>query len=85
MRWPYEKETRMGFTFLRSLCLILAGGAILLGGGSMVLGHYFAYWQDNYACLETANFGLVAGAVLIGSGLISLAVLASDWKPEMWR
>jgi hypothetical protein len=61
---------------LRSLCLILSVGALLMGGAGLVLS--FAYLASaSMADITAGTSGFIAGAVLIGSGLISLSMLAS--------
>ncbi len=66
----------MDFPFLRLVCVILSAVAILVGGiGGLALG-YLAFTVDSYAIGPAAANGSVAGAVLAGAGLISLAILA---------
>jgi hypothetical protein len=74
----------MGFDFLRPLCLFLSAAAILAGGGGLWLS-YAALQYDNYALTEAAGPGFIAGAVLIGSGLISLAVLVGRPCPHQLK
>jgi hypothetical protein len=74
------------FTFVRLVGQALSVGSILLGGVVLFLGYSWLE-ADNYALVEAAPYGFVAGPVLIGTGLVSLALLArqlgSTRKEEM--
>ncbi len=66
----------MDSTFLRSACLILSGLAILAGGLGMAMS--FLYLASaSMADITAGTSGFVAGSVLIGSGLVSLTMLAT--------
>lgn len=65
----------MGYAFLRPVCLVLSGWAILLGGVGMVISFVFLM-SPNTADETAGTAGFVAGAVLAAAGLISLSVLA---------
>ncbi len=61
---------------LRSVCLLLASGSILLGAAGMVLS--FLYLASaSMADITAGTSGFIAGSILIGSGLISLSILCS--------
>ena len=61
---------------LRPLCLFLSAGVILMGGAGMVMS--FLYLASaSMADITAGTSGFVAGSVLIGSGLVSLSMLAS--------
>jgi hypothetical protein len=61
---------------LRVLCLVLSALAILAGGMGMALS--FLYMASaSLADITAASAGFVAGSVLIGSGLVSLTLLAT--------
>ena len=61
---------------LRPLCLILSGGAVLIGGAGMVLSFIFLA-SSRMADITAGTSGFIAGSVLIGSGLVSLSMLAT--------
>ena len=64
---------------LRSICLVLSGGSILVGGIGMAMS--FIYLASaNIADITAGTSGFVAGSVFIGSGLVSLAMLAARVK-----
>ncbi len=62
--------------FLRSVCLILSALAILAGGAGMAVSFLFLA-SSNTENITAGASGFVAGAVLIGSGLLPLAMLAN--------
>ena len=66
----------MGGGSLRAVCLILSSGAIVLGAAGMVLSFLYLA-SSSMADITAGTSGFVAGSVLIGSGLISLTLLAS--------
>jgi hypothetical protein len=61
---------------LRPICLILAMLAILAGAGGMSLS-FWSLASSRAEVIAAGQAGFVAGAVLLGSGLVSLSVLAS--------
>lgn len=61
---------------LWSWCLILSGGAVLMGGAGMVLSFVYLA-SSSMADITAGTSGFIAGSVLIGSGLISLSMLAT--------
>jgi hypothetical protein len=63
-------------TSLRPICLTLAVLAILAGAAGMVLS--FLYLASaSMADITAGTSGFVVGSVLIGSGLLSLTLLAT--------
>lgn len=66
---------------LAPICLVLAVAALLCGAGGMVLscGHFAVLGTDQ--SIAGAS-GFVAGAVLIGCGLVSLTILATRGRPR---
>jgi hypothetical protein len=66
----------MEYSFLRPVCLILSAGAVVLGAAGMVLSFLYLA-SSSMADITAGTSGFLAGSVLIGSGLISLALLAS--------
>jgi len=62
--------------YLRPICLILSALAMMAGGLGMALSFLFLT-ENNSADLTAGSAGFIAGAVLIGSGLISLSQLVS--------
>jgi hypothetical protein len=66
----------MGNDSLRPVCLILSSGALLLGAAGMVLSFLYLA-SSSMADITAGTSGFIAGSVLIGSGLISLTLLAS--------
>jgi hypothetical protein len=60
---------------LRSTCVVLAVGAILAGMAGMLLSYLYLA-SSHPADIASGQSGFVAGAVLIGSGLVSLSLLA---------
>ena len=66
----------MEYAFLRPTCLILSAGVILLGAAGMVLSFLYLA-SSSMADITAGTSGFVAGSVLIGSGLVSLTMLAS--------
>jgi hypothetical protein len=68
---------------LRTVSLVLSGVAIVAGGLGMPMS--FLYLASaSMADITAGTSGFVAGAVLIGAGLISLAILATR-EPEADR
>jgi hypothetical protein len=62
--------------FLRPICLTLATVAIVAGG--LGIGASFIYLSfSSMADITAGASGFVAGAVLIGSGLLSMTMLAT--------
>lgn len=61
---------------LRAVCITLSGLAILAGCGGMVASFLFMTSQ-NMADVTAGGAGFIAGAVLLGAGLVSLALIAS--------
>ncbi len=67
----------MNFPFLRLVCVILSAVAILAGViVGLALTYLGAFGWDSYATMAVGANGPIAGAVLVGAGLISLAILA---------
>jgi hypothetical protein len=61
---------------LRSFCVALAVLTLLAGAGGMVFS--FGYLASAHlGDISAGQSGFIAGAILIGSGLLSLSVLAS--------
>jgi len=61
---------------LRSICTVLSCLSIVAGGGGMVAS--FGYLASaSMEDITAGTSGFIAGAVLIGSGLISLALLVT--------
>ena len=61
---------------LRSICTVLSGLSIMAGGIGMVMS--FGYLASaSMADITAGTSGFIAGAVLIGSGLLSLALLVT--------
>jgi hypothetical protein len=71
-----SRETPMDSTaFLRRICLVLASLAIVAGGLGMFAS--FLYLASrSMADITAGTSGFVAGAILIGAGLLSLTMLA---------
>jgi hypothetical protein len=66
----------MNSTSMRPFCLLLSLGSILAGGVGMLLS--FLHLGTNSAPYVSAgSAGFIAGAVLIGAGLVSLTMLAT--------
>jgi hypothetical protein len=66
----------MSDRFWRLCCLGLAGLVTLAGCAGMLLSFMFL-GSSNPADIAAGQAGFVAGAVLIGSGLVSLTLLVS--------
>jgi hypothetical protein len=70
----------LDLSFLRPVCLVIAGLAILAGGMGMVMS--FLYMASaSMADITAGTSGFVAGSMFIGSGLVSLTLLAMKDKP----
>jgi hypothetical protein len=63
-------------TFLRAICLILAVLVMVAGGSGMVLSFLYLA-SSSVADITAGTSGFIAGAILIGSGLLSLTTLAT--------
>ena len=68
-------------TFLRPVCLTLSLLALAAGAAGMVLSA-LALASSSMADITAGTSGFVAGAVLIGSGLLSLTALATRPAPS---
>jgi hypothetical protein len=66
----------MGDSSLRSFCLTLSMLAMLAGAGGMVLSFWYLA-SSHPSDISAGQSGFVAGAILIGSSLLSLSLLAS--------
>jgi hypothetical protein len=62
--------------FLRRICLVLASLAIVAGGLGM-LASFLYLGSRSMADITAGTSGFVAGAILIGAGLLSLTMLAT--------
>lgn len=61
---------------LRTLCVVLSALAIL--GGGLGMAESFRYMASaNMADITAGTSGFIAGSVLIGSGILSLTILAT--------
>ena len=67
---------------MRSLCLLLSVLAILAGGFGMVMSFLYLGSQSMENIIAGAA-GFVAGAILVGTGLISLAILARNEPQDL--
>ncbi len=63
-------------TSLRPICLVLAMLTILAGAGGMSMS-FWSLASSHAANIAAGQAGFVGGAVLLGSGLVSLSLLAS--------
>ncbi len=63
-------------TFLSSASVLLASILVLLGAMGMLITFFFL-WSNDMRDIAGAGLGFVAGAVMLGSGVVSLA-LASN-------
>ncbi len=67
--------------FLRPICLVLSGLALVAGGLGMVASFLYLA-SNNMVNITAGSSGFVAGAVLIGAGLLSLTMLATRPVPS---
>jgi hypothetical protein len=67
----------MKHSSLRSLCLFLSALAVLAGGAGMPLSFLFL-GSSSHQDIWAGAAGFIAGAVLIGAGLIAMAILATS-------
>jgi hypothetical protein len=67
--------------FLRPICLTLSTSAIVAGGLGMVAS-FLHLASSRMADITAGASGFVAGAVLIGAGLLSLTILATKPAPS---
>ena len=74
----------MKLSFLSIVCLVLSVLAIVAGGLGMLLS-FLALAQRDMRDITAGASGFVAGAVLIGAGLVSLAILATRAVAERPR
>jgi hypothetical protein len=61
---------------LCQVCPLLSGGSIVVGGAGMVMSFFFMA-SASMPDITAGTSGFIAGAVLVGSGLIALALCAS--------
>lgn len=71
-------------SFLRPVCLVTGGLSILAGGMGMVMSFIYMA-SSSMADITAGTSGFVAGSVFIGSGLISLTMLAMNHQPAQTR
>ena len=64
-----DSDSRQGF------CRFLAGLAVMLGAMGMVTSFLYLC-SASFEDITAGTSGLVAGSILIGSGLVSIAMLA---------
>ena len=62
----------MNNTFLSSVSVVLASILVLLGTVGMLITFFFL-WSNDMRDIAGAGLGFVAGAVMLGSGVVSLA------------
>jgi hypothetical protein len=67
--------------FLRPICLALAALAVVAGGLGMIASFLYLA-SSSMADITAGASGFVAGAVLIGAGLIALTMLATRPAPS---
>ena len=66
-----DSDSRQG------LCRFLAGLAVLLGAMGMATSFLFLA-SSSFEAITVGTSGFVAGSVLVGSGLVSLSMLAAE-------
>jgi len=66
----------MNSTFLTSVAVVLASILVLLGALGMLITFFFL-WSNDMRDITGAGLGFVAGAVMLGSGVVSLAVASN--------
>ncbi len=67
--------------FLRPICLVLSALALVAGVLGM-FGSFLYLASNNMANITAGSSGFIAGAVLIGAGLLSLTMLATRPAPS---
>ena len=73
-------RARLGFVVRASV----AGVAIIAGGLGMPLSFLYLASPQSMADITAGTSGFMAGAVLIGAGLVSLAILSTN-GPDICR
>lgn len=66
----------MTSNFLSTLTVVLAAILIVLGSIGMIVTFMFL-WSNDLRDITGAGLGFVAGAVMLGSGVISLGMISS--------
>jgi hypothetical protein len=69
---------------MRTVSFVLSGLAIIAGGLGMPMSFLYLA-SSSMADITAGTSGFIAGAVLIGSGLISLAILSAKESNDFMR